>query len=124
MLIVGIVDYDKATVPNVEFSTKSSSATKTKIVSIFDPTKNECQIAQADKGQHFIHDYRRRKEAVLVGLGLFLSSYCLLFYSGKRFSDSSLGRLKRRNWDLGLLLLNVLLGWLGLSLMLIAPRIF
>jgi len=60
----------------------------------------------------------------LIGLGLFLSDFGLLFYSGERFVEGSLGALPYRKWDFWVLLLNAFEMWGGLSLMLVAGQAF
>lgn len=90
---------------------------------------HENQIAETDKRQDPINYNRRRRQIAcfVIGFCLFLSAYGLLFYSGQRFSESTFDRLQfgqRYYWDLGLLILNGFIGWLGVFLMLMAPRFF
>lgn len=85
------------------------------------------QISKPYASENNLDNHRWRTPSSLIGLSLFLFSYGLLFISCQRFAESSFDRLKYREryyWDLSLILVNWLCGWIGLSLMLLAPRIF
>jgi hypothetical protein len=77
----------------------------------------ENEISSSDKRQGDVHQDRWRIPSFLMGLGLFLASYGLLFHSSERFMEGG-------KWDLCLLLVNGLSLWCGLVPMMIGPRVF
>ncbi len=77
---------------------------------------SEYQITSTDYRQSDVHQHRWRVPSFFAGLGLFLGSFVLLFYSSE-------GALEGGKWNLGLLFLNGFGLFFGLALMLIAPLI-